>query len=84
MKIKVTPTKPREYHFRLPPENQSKRVRAQHRRSRQSPQQRHAQSIGLRIGYWPCLGGPFVAIDLGSHRWDIWYGRVSYQPGATR
>lgn len=50
----------------------------QHRRSKQSPQNRHAQSFGVRVGYWPCLKAPFVSLDIASHRWDIWHGLPSY------
>lgn len=60
-----------------------KRLRVQHRRSRTSPTGKHAVSVGVRFGYWPCLGGPFVVVDLWTHRIDIWYGRPSYRPGAT-
>jgi hypothetical protein len=58
-----------------------KRIHIQHRRSRTTLRGVHAQSIGLRVGYWPCLGGPFVAVDLGSHRVEVWYGRQSYRQG---
>lgn len=59
-----------------------KRLRVQHRRSRVSATGKHAFSIGLRLGYWPCLGGPFVALDLGTHRLEAWYGRESYRKEA--
>lgn len=40
-------------------------------------------SLGVRVGYWPCLRGPFVVLDLGTHRIDIWWGLPSYKPGAS-
>lgn len=55
-----------------------KRVRVQHARSRVDSRGRHAVGLGLRIGYWPCLGGPFVSITFASHRVDVWFGRPSY------
>jgi hypothetical protein len=57
------------------------RLHGQHRRSKQSPTGRHAQSLGIRVGYWPCLRAPFIALDLGSHRFDLWFGLPSYKPG---
>lgn len=78
MKIKIIPSAPREYNFRRPDPAAPKSLHVQHRRSKRSPKQRHAQSFGVRVGYWPCLGGPFLAIDVASHRWDLWYGRPSY------
>lgn len=59
------------------------RLRWQVRRSRQSKGGRYAQSIGVRLGYWPCLKAPFVALDLGSVRVDIWFGLPGYKPGGS-
>lgn len=56
------------------------RLRFQHRRSATKPgTERHAQTIGLRVGYWPCLRAPFITIDFGSHRLDIWHGLPGYK-----
>lgn len=61
-----------------------KAVRTQHRRSRSSLTVKHAQSIGLRIGYWPCLGGPFVVLYVGSHQLEAWYGLPTYRKDGDR
>lgn len=53
-------------------------MRYLHRRSNTAPDSgNHAQSIGLRMGYWPCHKGPFVSVEFLTHRWDIWYGTPS-------
>jgi hypothetical protein len=49
------------------------------RRSRQSKTGRHAQSLGLRLGYWPCLGAPFIGVDVGSWRVEVWWGLPGYR-----
>lgn len=56
-----------------------KRIHFEHNRTRQSPDGRHAQTLGLRIGYWPCLSGPYISVEIGSHRLDLWYGTASYK-----
>ena len=38
---------------------------------------RHAVSLGLRVGWWPCHGGPFVSAELGTRRYDAWWGTAS-------
>jgi hypothetical protein len=57
-----------------------KKFRKRHRRSRtQQGTGRHAWTIGLRLGYWPCLKGPFVVVEIATHRFDFWYGLPSYE-----
>ena len=43
---------------------------------------RHVRSYGARIGYWPCLQAPFVTLDLGTWRLDVWHGLPSYKEHA--
>jgi hypothetical protein len=55
-------------------------LRWRHKRSKTRPDdQRHAQTLGLRLGYWPCLRAPYVSVEVGSHRWDLWWGLPSYE-----
>lgn len=56
-----------------------RRLRAQVRRTKTSPEGRHVQAVGLRAGYWPCLKAPFVTIDVASVRVDIWHGLPGYE-----
>lgn len=57
-----------------------KRVRVQVCRTRQDVYTgRHSQALGVRVGFWPCLGGPFAQVAVGSVRVDVWYGRPSYR-----
>lgn len=49
------------------------------RRSRTSDDGRHAWAFGMRVGYWPCLKGPFVNIEFAIWRIDIWYGLPSFE-----
>lgn len=53
------------------------------RLSRKSPEGRHAWSFGLRVGYWPCLLAPYVAVDFGKHRLEAWYGLPSVREGGA-
>lgn len=49
-----------------------------HRRSKTAPgTQQHAVAFGLKFGYWPCHGGPFITIEFATHRIDMWYGTPS-------
>lgn len=59
-----------------------RRFRVQWRESRVSAAGKHAFSIGARFGYWPCLKAPFVAIDFGTRRLEIWHGLPSYRKEA--
>jgi hypothetical protein len=55
-----------------------------HRRARQSPRGRYALSLGLTVGYYPCLRGPFVKVDLLSHKVTIWHGLPTYREDLLR
>lgn len=44
-----------------------------------SPSGQPMWRLGLRIGYWPCLQGYFIEVDLGAHRYCWWYGTPSYK-----
>ncbi len=44
-----------------------KRVRTRYLR-------RDVISVGIRLGYWPCVGGPFAQLNVGRHYLSIWYG----------
>lgn len=56
-----------------------KRLRYDVGRSRMSPKGQHAQSIGIAVGYWPCVGGPYVRVQLGSYTFDVWYGTAGFR-----
>lgn len=30
--------------------------------------------IGGRIGYWPCVQGPFIQFGIGFRRISVWWG----------
>jgi hypothetical protein len=59
----------------------AKRVRLEVVRTPQSIDGRHAVGVGARLGFWPCLGGPYVQVSLGTRRYELWYGRPSYLHG---
>ncbi len=44
-----------------------------------SPAGRPSWGFGLRVGYWPCLRGPYLQIALGTRRLDVWHGLPSYR-----
>jgi hypothetical protein len=44
------------------------------RRHRRSYEGRSAYSIGLRVGYWPCLKAPFVQISALFWVIELWHG----------
>ncbi len=46
---------------------------------RESPDGRRVISFGLRVGWWPCLQGPFVSLSIGRVSLDLWYGLPSYR-----
>lgn len=60
-----------------------KRLRIQVAPTARSSSGRHAYALGLRVGYWPCLGGPFIQMAIATKRLDLWFGRPSYL-GARR
>ena len=48
--------------------------------TRPSPEGKLAFELGAKVGYWPCLKGPFVSVSVGWRRVDLWYGLPSYWP----
>ena len=36
-------------------------------------------SFGLRLGYWPCMRGPFITVSFFIWHLDVWYGLSSYK-----
>ncbi len=46
--------------------------------TRPSQDGKHAFELGAKVGYWPCLRGPFISIQLGFRRLDFWCGLPSY------
>lgn len=42
--------------------------------TRPSPEGKLAFEFGVKLGYWPCLKGPFVSVALGYRRVDAWIG----------
>lgn len=40
---------------------------------------RHAWSLGVKIGYWPCLHAPFLRLDVGTRIIEAWVGKPSYK-----
>lgn len=51
-----------------------KRLRWQISTTRPSEDGRLALELGARVGYWPCLEGPFFSVAFGYRRLDVWYG----------
>ena len=48
--------------------------------TRPSPEGKLAFEVGVKVGYWPCLKGPFVSLCVGRRRLDLWIGLPSYWP----
>jgi hypothetical protein len=44
------------------------------RESRINQQGRHALSVGVRIGYWPCLRAVYMQLCFVNRRLEVWYG----------
>lgn len=57
-----------------------RRLRANVRRQRRREDGAHTIALGVRAGYWPCLGAPFFRVDLGPCIFEVWFGRPSYLP----
>jgi hypothetical protein len=56
----------------------AKRFNFLHRRTKTAPgTEKHAVAFGGKAGYWPCHKGPFITIEAGTHRIDMWYGTPS-------
>lgn len=36
------------------------------------------KAFGLAIGYWPCLGAPYLQVTVWTRRFEVWYGLPSY------
>lgn len=49
-------------------------------RTRSSPEGKHAFELGVKVGYWPCLKGPFLSMAVGYRRLDLWVGLPSQWP----
>lgn len=43
-------------------------------RLRTNHERRAVSSYGFRFGYWPCVDGPFLQINLGTYYRSFWYG----------
>lgn len=56
-----------------------KRLRCAVRRSRMSPKGHHAQNFGFAFGFWPCVGGPYLRVQLSSWTVEVWYGVAGYK-----
>ncbi len=50
------------------------RPRASARRLKSSPDGRPQYALGLRLGYWPCVGGPYLQVALGPWSVSVWFG----------
>lgn len=44
------------------------------RRNKTSITGQYTKALGLRVGYFPCLKGPFIEIAVWSYSLAIWYG----------
>lgn len=44
------------------------------RRLRTKSERRDVWSLGIRTGYWPCVGGPFVQVNIGTYYRSVWFG----------
>ena len=42
--------------------------------TRPSPEGKLTFELGAKVGYWPCLKGPFASVSFGFRRLDLWYG----------
>lgn len=48
-----------------------------------SPASKPVRAFGVKVGYWPCLRGPFVQVTIWTRNYQIWYGLPSYQKNAN-
>ena len=56
--------------------------RAFHCHTRPSPANKSGFQViyfGARIGWYPCLKGPFIQLAFFKKRFEVWYGLPSYQ-----
>lgn len=56
----------------------TKRLWIQWNRNKQSPKGKTAWGFGLRVGYWPCLGAPYLQLAVALWRLDLYWGRRGY------
>ena len=49
------------------------------RRLKASPEGNPGFSIGLRLGYWPCLKAPYIQLSFLLWRLSLWFGLESYK-----
>jgi len=60
-----------------------KRLHLELNKTRPSPNGSLAFELGAKVGWWPCLHGPFISIQLGFRRIDFWYGTPRYWKEGT-
>lgn len=56
-----------------------KRFRVCCRRLKSAPDGGRQYAVGLRVGYWPCVRGPYAQLALGPWSVSAWFGL----PGET-
>lgn len=49
------------------------------RRNKESPEHQPSIGFGLRLGWWPCLRGPYLQVAFLYWRLDMWHGLPSYR-----
>lgn len=52
----------------------SKRLRYRFASFATDAEGRKSWGIGGRMGYWPCVHGPFFQVGIGTKRVSVWYG----------
>jgi hypothetical protein len=45
---------------------------------RRRPDGANQLALGLRVGYWPCLRGPYVQVVFACWRFEAWFGLPGY------
>lgn len=55
----------------------AKRFHFQTRRFPKSEEGKQMLTLGIRIGYWPCLKAPFIQVAVWAWRIEFWYGLPS-------
>lgn len=56
-----------------------KRLRFLARLNQTAPDGSVVICLGLRVGWWPCLGGPFIQLGVWKWRLELWYGKETYK-----
>ena len=49
------------------------------RRNASDARGRTSVGLGGRFGWWPCLDGPYLQVEVWKWNWSLWYGLPSLE-----